>query len=576
LNQTIKGGKIMDKKKKIIAMIVAITLVIAVAVGVIAMKSEKAVEEYIAVENGENIELVDISSKDKKTIVVDKIKGEEIYNVFIFNEEKTKAIYENNFVRPDDSSLVCDLMLFDIENQSTTLIKERVDRYDVSTNLDAILYMYDDSDVLYYKDLITGEDKVIYESCSNFVASPDLQTIFCYDSHENSAYLLKMGETPVNLGDDLPSFAGANEDYSVIYYGEGSQVKQYSDGEISVLIDNLDNAYRLWVSENDFIYAESNEMNITDYIIDDMAQEDAINGSSDDEEFVKREEAREYLKHNEINIYLESIYFFDGKEAKLISDSILNSALSRYDSKTGDAINIIKAADKNNMPKAKLSDLVANCNDIDEVELAAAYRDIAEKETAMGWYVNGELKHTLPEFDYFSVDYSEAKSTLYITERDYISDDYDKIENKIYSIKINNETMEEPVLIAETKGYNGDYVGIFEDKFYYEHLDENGVKKFYWGGEEIASGYTFVEFSADYMDEVECPTKSILIKLDDNRGILVCRNGAVEIYEGLSDYSLEDETDDGVIVLENHDERKVAIVDNGEVTILENRRCLFW
>jgi hypothetical protein len=97
----------------------------------------------------------------------------------------------------------------------------------------------------------------------------------------------------------------------------------------------------------------------------------------------------------------------------------------------------------------------------------------------------------------------------------------------------------------------------------------------YWGDEEIASDYSYINFADVYgVDDSILERKAIMIGLDENRGSLVCRDGKVETYENLFGYTADFETVDGTLVCSNDEELKITLIKDGEVTILNGKEFL--
>lgn len=553
----------MDKKKKIIWIIGILVIIMAVLVAVFVMKSPRQEKDYIVVSDSEKIELIDLASENKDSIVIDKFSEECYFELVYLSPEKDKVIYINNVVPYGFDGLEYDVMLYNIATRKKTILREKVISFDVSKDFSAIVFQEKDSAELYHKNLITGEEKLIYKNCYNYYASDDLSNFLCFDKY-GRCFLINDGKTQ-RIGSESIEIHERNNDLSTFYYSEGTSLVRYNKGEFEELMDNFIPEYGEYVAENELVFSAAEPAKCNEFIIDDMAEQDEIKSDS---RTPIREQIREYLDIANLEVEFSQITYLKDGKMNLVSDGILSVMLAYDNPETGENIVVSKVVDKNNLPQVKISEL-DDYGMQDAIELTENYKRIISDQTSYSVFKNGEFVGTVEDLTLIeNMDYAtyvEDESTIYFRSVSSVNHLKNHNRSTIYSVKIEDGKLGELQQYTDKIKSSNEILEEFDGKLVYSAENEDGKETLYWGDEVLATG--FYDF---YKDE------ALVVNMGNKKPSIILYNGKIKSYEEIKGCSwLEYVGDSGVEVYYDENDQQV-LVDDDVVTVLSDKRFYAW
>lgn len=362
-------------------------------------------------------------------------------------------------------------------------------QYSVNEKANLVTYIKGSSFTLYQSDL-TDKEKIDTDVVF-FRASDDGSKII-YMTDEGNFYVKNAGADKEKIDSDA-SYYGASEDLKTVYYNKNGALYQKTEGADKVKLDSDVIYVNGDYTTGEFYYIKSDEIpvNYLDYLTDTkQAEDNAAAGTiltapkqkdfetyeqytaartEYNEEVSKlsainsRIKMREELKNWDFELILNTVYYYNGKEAVMVTDSY-NMGYYDFVSKAKDAATAIyygyaklEAGDKDDISKyTSAYDVRSSINTaifeapISLVIVGDKIVYTADDEIA-GWRMN------------------TAGDTLFHVE----VSDYESNHGDLYKLSISKGVASEPELY-DSDVYNG-YMNFFSDgRFYYmKDMHEN-------------------------------------------------------------------------------------------------------
>ena len=203
----------MKNKKKIISAVIALLLVIAVAVGVIAMKPEKAEEtetSYFMLTSDDKIYLVNTDDENPKPIFIDEKNSETWIDAkpaisadgerVVYSVNNRTADYGNTSeifdLRPD----IYDLYMYNIQTEEKALIAEDILSYAADRDLTEFAYLKNPTYELYRRS--EGAEEKIFDNVALYYMTEDGEKIV-FETRDEKFYVALKGQAPELIGENM-------------------------------------------------------------------------------------------------------------------------------------------------------------------------------------------------------------------------------------------------------------------------------------------------------------------------------------------------------------------------------------
>ncbi len=459
-------------------------------------------------EIGVNLYYANLNDVKKETFELVKIDSQIDLESYKITKDGNKVYYLNT-----EECFYCS----DLETK--TKIADKVSYFYMNSDASIVLYVtHTDDDVftLYSVDK-DGNSKEIAKDIRVSYTSDDY-SVLCY-RQANTLYLLTNGTTIKAL------FDFENEDDTANVY--------YADAESNVY----------YIKNNDTEYPKASE-----YVNDDLAEKDATiiepdktnqiyweswttvsqgdeiinqyarsytdeyyNLLEEYEQKVERDKLREELKEQDLHISTRSLYYYNGKESKKISENV-NYDISHY----SDTI-IFSRQNFKNSEKVKFSEI---CSTIEEYSPYEARSYILEQTTANNTYcvvINNELHEIVTGTNVDLKFNAEYSFICYVEKKDDICGD-------LYKINIKENGLSKPEKLYDMVGM---YQCIGEDIVYYR--DPIAIE---------ADDETVLYSSDLYVNNDRIDTDVLSYK--GNYPVATYLTGGVFYYYNINDYSLDE------------------------------------
>lgn len=276
--------------------------------------------------------------------------------------------------------------------QEPVKIGSDVNDYYVTEDASTIYYSKtsDDTATLYKKTLKDDNKEKLADNVSAFFVSSDETTVLILDD-DYGIYIKEDGKDKEKIASDA-SVHHLTEDLSLIIYSKDNAIYKYEKGkDTEKLVSDATNIYPC-NNNCEFYYSKTDtqEVPAMNYVIDDMKDSDAAMQEPEypsypywwdydtDEEYyaaqenyqkasdayyearsayyekLQRDELRQALSDAKIKISKRSLYFFDGSESTLISDSFINNHATSYESQA-----MVFSTSSGDASKVKLSEITS-------------------------------------------------------------------------------------------------------------------------------------------------------------------------------------------------------------------------
>ncbi|MEY8337089.1 zinc ribbon domain-containing protein [Lachnospiraceae bacterium 62-35] len=390
------------------------------------------------------------------------------------------------------------------------LMCKKVGSKDEGEKIDSDVIAYNiaaSGDVIYQKDnyslyLWDGKEKNKVDSDvarTSFNVSEDGSAVIWTKDEGDffDLYYQKFGKKSekIKLESDVEDLLGFNEDYSKIYIMKNDTVYQIvKQGKKEKVVGDAYSVRGLDPDKGTFFYLVESEavMVAEDFVTDDIGQ---------DENNSRWDGLREDLKEREIHLNLKDLYYFDGKEKQLVSDSAAGVETSRK------GVAIFKEAGSEDIPRINLS----------EINYAGDVEDhVREYQSSVYCLAVGPEVTELDEEPFRNYKWDEDKGFIYALKGE------DEDGNDLLSINIGKGNQGEITTVDEDVEYlEGVYNGSL---YYFKDLDRYGYAgDLYRDGEMVVS-------DAAINSVVEIPESSGVLCITDgnsdkNRGTLTLVKG---------------------------------------------------
>lgn len=407
---------------------------------------------------------------------------------FCYTSNDGKKIFYPDKI--DDSDYLTLYYRF-INNQKNEPIKidSNVSMYHVNDAANLVTYMKDD--IVYQYDLKKVEKTKIDSDVSEYqLYISNTGNKIYYVNMDQGLYVKANNKDKEKIDSDVYSISYVSEDFKTIYYTKEDSLYKKVEGqdkekiasEVQDIISIYDSGAMYYVQSN------NSEASLMDYVYDDMEATDAditypeypsypsywsydtdeeyyaavdeYNAQLDiyNEESTKyyekqsRDYIRELLNDETMSNNDYTLYYYDGKEEKVITDAF--NYYSNY-SASNEAVIIFKAYIQSNIDKIKLSEITSTY-DVSSMVNAAKY---SSKEM---YVACGENVTLIEQEDAKIVGVDEDGKTIYYIDEIMEERSY----GELYRIDIENKKVSKPQLYDNDVSTQYAYF-IDKDKFMY-------------------------------------------------------------------------------------------------------------
>ena len=230
-------------------------------------------------------------------------------------------------------------------------------KYDINTKGTHVVYLKSEGETgtLYLHDL--KEKTRLASGVQNYYADEQCKKVL-YKNEEGNVYVLTIGkDEPVKVASNIESLNFVFEDLSAVFYTKegamylqkvGKEDRIKVDEEVYRTVETYDSGKMYYIKR---VVTEESLMNFVD---DDMAASDAtMEGYSYEKQ--RRDNMRENLKEQTFEFTKYSLYFFDGKESKLVAEELSDSYA--YEVCSDKEMLVASIVEATTLPKFKLSEL---------------------------------------------------------------------------------------------------------------------------------------------------------------------------------------------------------------------------
>lgn len=289
----------------------------------------------------------------------------------------------------DDSGVTIYYRYVNKPKKEPVKVDSDISLYKVSEKGDTVFYVKGDSDNLYKYDVKSAEKEKIAEDVYYSLGSGDLKTLY-YMTYGDELYEYN-GKESAKIDSDVEEFYTSEDYKTVIYIKNGSLYSKAAGADKVKISSDVDSIIRYFDSTGEIYYKKENTEGsaLINYVTDDMKEKDSAMTEPQapeypsyfsfetQEEYDKaydeyekaydeylaareeywgkeyRDEMRAELEDEEIYSNTYSLYYYNGKEEKLICENCFD-----YEEQTAKDAAVIsyKALDSENMEKAKLSE----------------------------------------------------------------------------------------------------------------------------------------------------------------------------------------------------------------------------
>ena len=456
-----------------------------------------------------------------------------------FSEDGKRVFFPD---RVDSDSDGITLYYRDIDKPEEDAIKidSEVTSYAINSAGTKVAYVKGSDGILYINDL-TDKEKIA-SGVASFNATDDLSKIG-YLNDENSYYFWYAKKDSVKLASDITSIEKVDSDLSVVYYIKDGSLYKYSENgeDTEKIASDISEIIKIYDSgEIYYTKADSVETSLLDYVTDDMKDADAATtkpvspdypDSPDypswwdydtveeydaaysqyeadyeayaavcDQIYAEYEAAydayrakrdRDTLRQNLENVTVENtvytLYFFDGKEASIVTDALA----SEYDLTCASDKPVVSLPIYNqaNVQKVKLSEVSTSSEVSDMVK--AARRSSVERCIAVGTSLS-----VLEQTDARQFIFTPNGSTIY-----FLDDISDSNCGDLYKAAIADGQVGNPEMYDSDVSNWVIYFSATDKLTYYKNVDVADSKgDLYINGEEI--DYDVYLWNVSHQDDV--------------------------------------------------------------------------
>lgn len=504
-----------EKKKSkglLIGIIAACAVVLVAVVGLIFVggnKSSKA--DYTFYIKDKEVFYTEPGSKKPVQITEQLIDVDGIGNSELAYASSELRYY---FAKSDDGSLIfypdkisddddgCNLYYKKLSkaDKEGQKIDSDIVAYSVNDAATLVTYIKDDGD-LYSYNLKKSDKSKISGDVSNFEVSDDGKKVY-YLNDEDELYVWKLGKDKEKIDSDVTKVCYNTDDLKTIYYMKEDSFYKKTEGKdkekiasnVSAVLQVYDSGAAYYIKDN------SGSQSISDFIVDDMAEEDlntkepewpaypsrysyysesAYNAAVAEYNKAKEEYDEKYQQYQEklsrdkmrnaleddvsFNLEQYELFYFDGKDEEKITEGFMGRYL--YNTASDAEVIVYTALDTESFEKVKLSKF-ENIYDLESTITT-------ELLQSANHYVAAGAKASV-------IDVEEGQNFVLNAKGDrvlFVSDvDSEKQRGDLYVVKINNGKVSAPELY-DSDVYTGTgvyFTGSEHIRYFKDYDEENG------------------------------------------------------------------------------------------------------
>lgn len=411
--------------------------------------------------------------------------------------------------RLDDSSFGISLYYRYVEKPEMDPLKisSNVSSYEVNQKATVVTYEKGEDRVLYQYRLTDGVIEKIGTEVEDWAVSEDGTKIY-YLNTEGGLYVQYEEESKEKIDSDVTELTFAAEDFETVYYQKDNALYKKTRGaEKEKLVSEIDSVLRIYESgEIYYLKYEENPIPYTDYLLDDLAESDALLIEPTEpsepsvwdyteewqyeaayEQYTEdynaylveleaynakllRDELRTYIELEEIDLGLGQLYFYDGVESRMITDGYLETDPMIASDR---AVIMIYIFNQDNYHKVTFSELVSpdgirNVDDLAEV-LQSAVNDAlfaaVEPNVTIGRDLTPVELNNPPRADSESITHfhvNDSGTAIY-----YVDDiPAERDHGELYCIRVEENTAQKPELY-DSDVFAGYLYFAADDRFVY-------------------------------------------------------------------------------------------------------------
>lgn len=300
---------------------------------------------------------------DKLVDTGDKVENKEVasaasllsYLTYLTKDGKT-LFYPD---KVDDGASIYFRSTSNPKKEAVKLDSE-IQRYTVSENGKRVVYLKADGSL--YRHDLKEKEKISSDVRTYYVSADCKQLVFV--TTEGDLYMQTYGKEKEKVASEIDAIEKVNRKVTVVYYtSEDSLYKVEAGKDKEKLLSDVSEVIRIYESgEIYFLKAETEELLVENYVIDDLKDSDALivkptyptypyswnydtveaynqamaeykaAQESYSEKYQayldknSRDQLRNSLKDQKIEVNSSKIYFFDGKETKTVAEKVMHSS----------------------------------------------------------------------------------------------------------------------------------------------------------------------------------------------------------------------------------------------------------
>ncbi len=438
-------------------------------------------------------------------------------------------------------------------------IASEVRRFEVNDKGNIVTYLRSEDNNLYQHNL-KDKEKIAIE-VEDFVVSDDGKTIV-YQNEDNDLYIYKSGKGKKKIASEVDYLKYVSEDLETVYYLKDDTLYKKQQGKDKVKIaSNVQSVINVYDSgEIYYLKAESDEVKLSAYVIDDMKETDEAmvapeypDSYNSDAEYeaaynqyekerdayydkMDRDNLREELEEETMDTVTYKLCYYNSKKEVVITEHATDWETFAEDK----AAVVYASTEKAEVTKVKLSEIdsIYDVEDMIEKELESAteYYLAVGNETSM--IKQDEARH---------LHMDAAGETIYMIDK--VSEGGDV--GELYKIKISGKKAGTPKKIDENVYIRN--ASLIQDSYiYYKDVNDDGDSgDLYINGENVDSDVSLGSVSyqdgnyaymVEWDEDDECGTlrkyngKKPITLSDEVYNFVLLQNGEI-LY--LYDYNRE-------------------------------------
>ncbi len=397
-------------------------------------------------------------------------------------------------------------------------ISSEVIAYAVNRKATLVTYEKGEDHVLYQYSLEDGTIEKIGSETTNWYVTPDGSRV-CYLNAEGGLYMQYRDENKEKIDSDVTELSFVTEDAETVYYIKDNALYKKTHGaEKEKLLSEVISVLRIYESgEIYYLKAEISEQPYMDYLWDDLAEADAQLERPEEpaepsifdyeeqwqyelayEQYTEayaayeealaayqlkeiRDEQRALLREEMMELEMGQLYYYDGKEARVVTDSYLETdGMIAEDT----AVMVTYVFNQAAYQKVKLSEITETALKSEDFGTAfeealhhalwtAIYAAVEPNVTVGRDMTPIELNHTIlptdPRLTRFYLN--DAGTAIY-----YIDDMHDDGEHgELYQIRIREKAVQNPELY-DSDVFVEDLYFAADDRFvYFKDVDTQNL-----------------------------------------------------------------------------------------------------